>query len=158
MLVYTTQTSWPRIIVTLLDSQNISWSPIGSTRSATRQLSNNVLASIPTCTSEHMLLSQLGHSQYIRTYKQNKTNKQKTFLHGSVETSEQAMDTNGKLQPVSGEQMVGSSALFYYSLRVAHTISRNGLATSAQSLKSKHSKILTRIPVGQSTSYSHHGV
>ena len=156
MLVYTTQTSWPRIIVTLLDSQNISWSPIGSTRSATRQLSNNVLASIPTCTSEHKLLSQLGHSQYIRT--KTKQNKQKTFLHGSVETSEQAMDTNGKLQPVSGEQMVGSSALFYYSLRVAHTISRNGLATSAQSLKSKHSKILTRIPVGQSTSYSHHGV
>ena len=87
-----------------------------------------------------------------------KQNKQKTFLHGSVETSEQAMDTNGKLQPVSGEQMVGSSALFYYSLHTAHTISRNELATSAQSLKSKHNKILTRIPIGQGTSYSHHRV
>ena len=52
----------------------------------------------------------------------NKTNKQKTFWHGSVETSEQTMDTNGKLHPVSGEQMVGRGALFYYSLRAAHTI------------------------------------
>ena len=65
------------------------------------------------------------------------------------------MDTNGKPQHVSGEQMVGSSALFYYSLHTAH---RNELATSAQSLKSKHNKILTRIPIGQGTSYSHHRV
>lgn len=68
------------------------------------------------------------------------------------------MDTNGKAQHVSGEQMVGSSALLYYSLHTAHTISRNELATSAQSLKSKHNKILTRISVGQGTSYSHHRV
>ena len=53
--------------------------------------------------------------------KTKQTNKQ-TFRHGSVETSEQAMDINGKLQPVSGEQMVGRSALFYYYLRAAHTI------------------------------------